>query len=1348
MQAKLKTLLPVWEEKLSDRSCKVTISKSATFEVRMTGFARRMRRNLLAGFVFVFASAALLSLSATAWAQTGQGIISGIVSDSSGASIPKATVAIRNTDTGVVINVTTNGTGYYEIRDLNPGNYEVSVTVAGFDKTVHSGIVLLADGHPSVDMALKVGKSDQTVVVYGDNPLIDTQSVGVGQVLTSEEMSALPNGQAAIWLAMLSPGVQSNYAQNYQLGGADPSWNGAGPQFGSYGRIGANEFSLDGAPNVGNQRGQALNLSPEETGQTSVNITQFDAAVGHTFGIYITQTTKAGTNDLHGGIRYRRYDLRQFGMQHFQRTQFLYHLGLDNCSANPQSAACQKDQANFGWPGTHLNFGDASIGGPVFIPKLFDGRNRLFFFVGVELEAPNNANSNTYTVPTAQQKKGDFTDLNPAPGPQSAAVAPYFAKAGCPNAPFYGQYQIYNRYSAYVDSKGVTRRLPFCGNVIPQSMISTLPLVQIVNSALPDPDTPTSPGSFSQNYLYEPAAYNTYREVTNRYDYAATGSDHFFFRWTRGHYSKTTQQFLTNNLAGQYEDRWITSGTLGWSKILSSTTVVDATVGATQYTGSGFHYPNLQKYKPSDLGMPTYLETYAGSFAQFPYISISTYQNIGNSYLGVLHYRTLALRANLTSIHGTHTLRGGAEWRQQNVAGGGPQSSNNTGGPSGQFNFDNTYTRQNDGSDNTIPTTTTGLSYAAFLLGVHTTATTTLAPSTSRSNPYYSFYAGDTWRVTRKLTLTPGLRYEFEYGPTEKHNRQIVGWDPNAQLTFAPAVQAAYQATLSTVTAAQRAVLPATLPLQGGPIYAGVNGASLRQWESNWRLMPRLGVAYSITPKMVIRAGAGYFYDTLDTLNEVQTIDSDGFTSTTSANSSNVFGTDFVAGTSPLSDPFPSSGGARFAPAVGSSLGADYYAGSSATIGIYDHNRLPARSQRFQLSLERQFAGSTVVQVAYVASRTTNITLDGNNNGTRTYTSSYINATSVPASFFAGGQQPNTASNTLLGQNVLNPFNIANLSGLKTSDPVYYNVLSKSSYINAKNISIANLVRPYPQLAALRFYNSIGGSQFQELQANLSKRISRGLVANVAYQKNYQKDRDYFENPFDTHPSLESSPQSPPWRLTATWVYTLPFGRGQKFARGSWSSAIFGGFKYSGSFEANPGNLLTFAGNGSGSGNANVFYFGDMNNIRIKVNWVLNTAAATPTVYGFNAQSVTAVPSTPVNGAYSCTYTGTGFVTSTSVASGLPSCYPTNYNLRVFPIHVEGVRAQGLANWNMNLGRTFNPNERFKVEGRVDLLPAFNHQRLAAVGGGQMNTTDSRFGQVTSDNGNGREIILQMLMTY
>jgi hypothetical protein len=427
-------------------------------------------------------------------------------------------------------------------------------------------------------------------------------------------------------------------------------------------------------------------------------------------------------------------------------------------------------------------------------------------------------------------------------------------------------------------------------------------------------------------------------------------------------------------------------------------------------------------------------------------------------------------------------------------------------------------------------------------------------------------------------------------------------------------------------------------------------------------------------------------------------------------------------------------------PAIGSALGADYYAGSNATIGIYPHDRRPARSARVQLSVEHQFGRSLVVQAAYVGSRTTDITLDGNSNNTRTYAAGFQTATAVPGSFYVGGNQPNSANNNLLGANVANPFYIANLSGLQTSDPVYYNVLSKSSYVTSKTISIANLVKSNPQLNTLRLYPSVGTSQFQEFQVNISKRISNGLVANLAYQKNLQLDRDFYENQFDTRPSLESTLISPPWRLTASWVYTLPFGRGQSFAKSGVMAAILGGYKLSGSWETNPGTLLTFSGNGSPNGTPNIFFIGDPNSIRIKNNTSFNTSGTVPTIYGFNAQAVTATATT-VSGITNCSYSGTGFVLNSS-------CQPNNYNLRNFPRHVEGVRAEDLENWNANFGRILNPNERFKVEARADFYNIFNHQRVAMVGGGQMNPTNGQFGQVTSDNGNGREVILQVLMTF
>lgn len=1306
---------------------------------------------LVALLVFVFGANHVLAQT------TGQGIISGVITDPVGASVQGATITVTNTDTNVAINVVTNDTGYYEVRDLNPGPYEVSVTAQGFERVVRPAITLFAGQNPTVDLTLKVGSSSQTITVSGAAPLIETQEASIGQVLTSEEMSALPNGQAPIWLGMLSPGVQTNYAQNYQLGGADPSWNGAGWNFGANGRTGANEYSIDGAPNAANERTQAINLSPEETGQTAVTVNAFDAQVGHTYGINVTQTTKSGTNEFHGGIRYRRYDLRWFGMQHFQRLNYQYHQQADNCASNPGSSTCQLDQTQYGWPGTHSNYGDIGVGGPVFIPRLFDFRNRLFFFVGVTIGAPNNASSQTYTMPSALEKQGNFSDLTTGTTPTSAQAS-LLAQAGCPSGTlWYGQYQIFNPYSVTIDSKGTPRRLPFCGNVIPSGMISKLSLTQLVNSSLPSSNTGSPSGS--NNYVYVPVNWNTYRAVTNRYDLALSNSDHVFFRWTRSHYWQHAQQFETGGLGDQYGEKWIRTGALGWSHVLSSKTLFDVTVGATEWRGSGAYWTGLQKYKLSDLGLPTYMDDYAGKYAQFPILQINGYQQIGDSYLNSMNYRTLAIRGNLISVQGSHSLRAGAEWRQQNVAGGGPTTNYPNVGPSGLFKFDSTYTQQNDGSDTSLTGSagTLGLSYAAFLLGVQTNSQVSTVPSTSRSNPYYAFYVGDTWRVNRKLTLIPGIRYEFEYGPTEKHNRQIVGWDPNAQLTIASLVQNAYQSqtlTYSKLSAAQKALLPAQLTLQGGPIYAGVNGASTRQWENNWRVLPRIGVAYAINSKTVLRAGAGYFFDTLNTLNEDRTIDSDGFSANTGpVNSTNTTGgTDFVQSAPPLTNPFPVANGSRFASAVGNSLGADYYAGTSSTIGIYDHNRVPARSQRVQVSFERQLGNSTVIQVAYIGSRTTNITLDGNNNNTRSNSAGFINASAIPAQFFTGGTQPNTQANSNLGFSVPNPFNINNLSSLKTSNPALYDLLSHSGNVTRSTVPISWLVHPNPHVQSLRFYNSIGTSQFQEFQANLSKRMASGLVANVSYQRNYQKDRDYFMNTFDTHPSVESTTLSPPWRLTASWVYSLPFGKTRHWAQSGWKNAAFGGFTLSGTFETNPGTLLTFASNGSGSGGPNLFYIGDMNRIRLD-HWTFNTSGATPTIYGFNTQPVSAT----YNSDGTCTYSGTGFVEGSipdnPILSGSTRvsdsrCLPNSYNLRAFPIHLEGVRSQGINNWNMNLGRTFNLGERLQLEARADIMNALNHQRIAAVGGGQMNPTDSKFGQITSDNGNSREILLQTLIKF
>jgi hypothetical protein len=313
---------------------------------------------------------------------------------------------------------------------------------------------------------------------------------------------------------------------------------------------------------------------------------------------------------------------------------------------------------------------------------------------------------------------------------------------------------------------GHPSRLPFCGNVIPSNLISNLPVVKMINSYLPNPNTGSvagNPNATGNNFIYEAGTYNTYREVTNRYDYAVNNADHIFFRWSRGHYTTRNTTFLQNNFIAYHQDKWIDTGALGWSHILSPRTFVDVTVGATSYNGGGFTYPSLQQYKPSDLGLPTYVDQYAGNYAQFPILSISGYQQIGGSYFNNPIYRTLAFRGNLTTVAGSSTWRAGAEWRQQNVVIGGPGTSNTTLGPSGQYSFDDTYVQQNDGTNNAFPTTNTGLPYASFLLGIQSTSTATTVPQTSRSR-----FGGSVIASPRSRSPLWRLSTRERFGPSER----------------------------------------------------------------------------------------------------------------------------------------------------------------------------------------------------------------------------------------------------------------------------------------------------------------------------------------------------------------------------------------------------------------------------------------------------------------------------------------------------------------------------------------------------------------------------------------------------
>jgi len=1246
------------------------------------------RRGMLviAAGILLFAWVGMAGLSASAQG-TGRGGITGIVTDPAGAVIPGAHVTVTNVAQNVSQDSVTNSTGYFEVDSLDPAVYKITVTAAGFEQLVRSGVTLTASAMLNIPLQLSIGRQDQTVVVTADASLLNTETGLNGQVLTTRQLESIPaSGNNTMQFAELAPGVQSPNSQTYSMDGT-LGWNGVS-KFGTAGVANANEFDLDGAPNEGNQRGNAISMSPDETGEMKLDTSGFDASLGHTYGVTVTQVTKSGTNDIHGSATELYQDRRWAAMQRFQGLNYRYQQSLNGCADGPStSTQCFIDENRYGQPGVHENNITFGIGGPVFIPKIYDGRNKFFWFVSGVNDIFTDANSNSDTLPTTLERGGNFSDL-----PVSTTVPAAFT-AACPGSAYYGQYQIYNPFSVQLDSNGIPRRTPFCGNIIPSNLLTAnAKMTGVYNSLLPTPNQAVATGG---DYVYVNPQPQTFRQFDTREDYALSDKDHIFVRFTRAHYTKAGTGFTVGDVDLQQGPRWVESGSLGYNHVFTPRTNLDVTLGATNYETFCCYYPSYQAYSPSSVGLPSYADAYTGAAHTLPIFSVSSYQQVGQMNNAPGFYRTIASRVNLTHVQGKHTIRAGGEWRQQNYARG------IQGTTSGTYSFDDTYDQQNNGTDSTYSQTNLGLSYAAFLMGVQTTASVTQQAPFSVATPYFAGYAGDTWRVTPRLTIIPGIRYEFEFGPKEKHDAQIVGFDANAALPIAPAAMAAYQASRNAATAAEQAALPAAIAVQGGPIYAGVNGASVRQWGSNYRFLPRIAIAYQIAPKTVIRGGYGLFFDTLNALEQPGTTDQTNFTASTSVSSSTNFGTNFVPGTAPVLNPFPvGANGTQFNPAVGSGAGAFSYAGTSPT--IYDHNLVPARAERFYVGVQHQLAGSLMVEVAYVLAYNSKLTLGQN-------------IDPVPASFYAGGTQPNLATNTLLSSNITNPFNINNFSSLQASNPTQYNQIVHSSYYTSSIISVASLLKPYPTLTGLTFDHAVGQSHFQELQINVSKRMSHGLSLMVAYQKNDQHDRDYYANAIDTTPSWEPSNNSAPYRLTTEGVYELPFGRGKRWASSGWTSAIFGGLHVNGSYEIQPGTLIGFS---------NLFYIGNVNASNILMKPPLEH---TDLVGGhfwtqwLNPGNVTTTYSGGV-----CTYTGTtGFVTN-------PSCQPNSYNLRVFPTRVNGVRAEGPNTIQANVQRNFHIWERVNLETRFDVYNLLNRQ---VIGSPQTSVTNAQFGEVTSDGG-------------
>jgi hypothetical protein len=1205
---------------------------------------------------------AVLLWATGAFAQETRGMIFGHVLDPSGAAVAGAAVTVRNTGTNVLTELKTNEAGYYEAALLVAGNYQVSVESASFRKAVHDAFDLPVASRLQVDFRLELGAVTDAVTVVAEAPLLNSNTLSSGQVLNSRTIIDVPlPGGNSITLAKMAPGVQS--AQSLADTSVMLHSTSAGSNYTTAGGVGGNEYSIDGTSNNGASRQPGFMLAPELVQEFKVEVSGFDVSFGHSTGISVSVMTKSGTNQYHGSLRETNHENQFDAMQFFTKQAYYNQVAAALAAGNPTLAKQIKPGGK-----THGNENQfaGTLGGPIVLPKIFNGKDKLFFFFGYQGFRLVTYNSGYSAVPTTPMRTGNFSQLlniNPS------------------------LYQLYDPLTVQPDSArpGHVVRSPFPGNIVPQNRTIN-PMYKFYDSLLPAPNTLSANPAVepAQDYMaYSERAPNVYNAETNRIDYNLSPRDRFFFRWSYNEWSNagsegwlyassmpelTTSGQLRNNLGAGVD----------WVHTFGATTLLDVSLSANRYRSTNVD-PGFLALKPSSAGLPAYMDLLASSQPVLPNVSWSGWSSVSQPLsLSVSRYRVMAGKADLSHMTNRHTIKAGLDARGQYYTGFAP------GNNAGSFSFTSTWTQRTDDGYQSAGTGSYGGSWASFMMGLPASMTIDNNASIALANPYYAAYVQDNWRPTEKLSVNFGLRMEYEMGPTERYNRMIGNFNPTATLPITDAGQAAYSKNpVPQVPASQFSVL-------GGSMYPGVGGADRKLYGNALNWLPRLSAAYQLTPKMVVRAGVGMFYDTLNVQNETVTQNQLGFSQSTSTTISNNFGQNWLvgnpaAGVSPLTDPFPiMSNGLRELQPAGSSLGLMAVVGKSFTFVPYD--RPHARQTRWRLDLQRELGHSMVFNVGYSGSYSDHLPVNQT-----------LNA--LPAQYWSYATTRNNTVANSLNANVTNPYYVGNFAGLQTSNPALYQYMAANSFFSSSTIRASALLGPFSQMSGLTETVALGRAKTQELDMSFERRFTKGVALNVSYTRLYNYAADYFPNSFDTSPAWEPSNTGRPWRLASTAVFELPIGKNRRWFQSGPVSWLMGGFQFSVIEEYQPGALNTWSGT--------TYYSGNLSDI-------CNTGPHTLGQW-FNTS---------------------GFVTDATLAS-------TTGQARVFPNIVNGgggCRADALKNFNVDAARDFHLREHMTLQFRFDVINALNHTIFSNP---NTTATSTQFGQVLSQIGNNRVIEVQ-----
>lgn len=815
------------------------------------------------------------------YAQEFRGTVLGRVTDPGEATVAAAKVTVTNKATAIRSETSTNESGDYYLPFLSPGLYNLRVEKTGFRAFLQAEIEVRALDRLRLDVRLELGAVTDSVTVAAEGPLVSTATGDRGETVSSKMLEEIPqNAHNALMLARMMPGVNSGartFARVFDTGTTI--------DFGMSGGIRRrNEILLDGVNNTTSDFQVAHIPSADAVAEVRVQTNAYDAEYGHTTGGIVNAVTKSGSNEFHG-------------------TGYLYaqHTALDANSFFNNRSGIGKPERDY----YHYGF---AAGGPIWLPKIYLGRNRTFFFVNTERIKNGDGRSLNFTVPTAAQRNGDFSGTRNQAGALIAIYDPLTTRANPASA-------------------GNFIRDAFAGNRIPASRIS--PVATNLIKYYPNPNITGAPFTEVNNYGYAGSSPDNYEALIGRIDHSLTDKQRLF---VRGHWNRRFQRdddiWGPDNPAG---DRYYLGrrgsygGALDYTNTLSPTLLLNLRYGYSRFQDP---IQNLSSgFDLVGLGFPRSLVDQMQE-ANFPIVSPSGFGTLGYTSSTNTALDSHSGQAIVTAIRGKQTIRFGGDYRlyRNNPFPGGNLS--------GSYSFNAAFTQ---GPDPLRGTNNGGFSLASLLLGLPSSGSIQNVDALSYAATYGAMFVQDDVRLSRRLMLNLGLRVDLNGAWRERYDRMTRGF------------------AFDTASPLQ---IPG-LNLRGGLLYAGQDGQPSTNSRGGTAWGPRFGFAYDLGQGAVLRGGFGTIYSGITYF---------GFGAATATGYSVT--TPYVAsidgGLTPannLSNPFPTG----ILRPSGSSNGLRTLLGQS--VQFYDPSvRIPGTYQ-FSLSLAKQFAGVWVGEASYAGSR-------------------------------------------------------------------------------------------------------------------------------------------------------------------------------------------------------------------------------------------------------------------------------------------------------------------------------------------------------------------------------------------